>query len=434
MVDGTTEVVGAGDGGRRGAWRRSVGPGIITASVVFGPGSLLTSSQVGATYRYELLWLLAVTAVLMGTYTAMAARIGVVGAGTPCQLAAARAGRPTAVVIGATVCLICASFQYSNNVACAGASAALGAGQRFAGTWLLVLLNGAAVAFLFAMRDLYRWIERLMMVMVGVMLLGFLFNLLRARPDVGGAAAGLIPGLPEGIELGLPRRVEGKVEDPMFLLAGLVGTTFSVAAALYQGTLVREKGWRYAEYRRGIVDAIAGITVLAVISAIIMCTAASVLTERPASIGDLAGQLEPLFGSLSHGLFCLGMLAAALSSFLVNAMIGGTILADGLGMRATLRDPGPRLFTVGVLVTGMAVGIGTLHAGKDPVGLIIFAQAITVLGNPLMAGVILWLANRRDVMGERRNSAAVNVLGVIGLLLVVALAARVAYLLILKLA
>jgi Mn2+/Fe2+ NRAMP family transporter len=65
----------------RAPWWRSIGPALITACVVFGPGSLLTNSNVGAAYGYELLWLLILTGVLMGTYMTMAARVSVVAGG-----------------------------------------------------------------------------------------------------------------------------------------------------------------------------------------------------------------------------------------------------------------------------------------------------------------------------------------------------------------
>ena len=61
---------------RRPLWQ-SIGPALITACVVFGPGSLIISSNVGATYGYRLLWLLLLTGLLMGTFMTMGARIGV---------------------------------------------------------------------------------------------------------------------------------------------------------------------------------------------------------------------------------------------------------------------------------------------------------------------------------------------------------------------
>ena len=37
-------------------WYQALGPGLITACVVIGPGSILTSSKVGAANGYALSW------------------------------------------------------------------------------------------------------------------------------------------------------------------------------------------------------------------------------------------------------------------------------------------------------------------------------------------------------------------------------------------
>ncbi len=116
---------------KRTPWWRSIGPALITACVVFGPGSLLISSNVGARHGYELLWLLLLTGLLMGTYMTTAARISVVGGATPCTLVAQRLGRPVAAVIGINLCLICTAFQFSNNLAVAAAADALGVARLF---------------------------------------------------------------------------------------------------------------------------------------------------------------------------------------------------------------------------------------------------------------------------------------------------------------
>ena len=64
---------------QRPPWWKTIGPALITACVVFGPGSLVISANVGATYGYELLWLLALAGLVMGGYMTMSARVGVSG-------------------------------------------------------------------------------------------------------------------------------------------------------------------------------------------------------------------------------------------------------------------------------------------------------------------------------------------------------------------
>jgi len=432
---------------RRPPWWRSLGPALITACVVFGPGSLLVSANIGANHGYQLLWLLLLTGVLMGTYMTTAARIGVLGGATPCTLVAQRLGRPAAAIVGINLCLICASFQFSNNLAVAAAVDMLGVARLFGNpdqmsqqtrslinSGVLLAVNAAVISLVFTLRQVYRVLERIMKVMVAVILICFLANLFLVGPDVVALLKGLIPRLPEGVSLGLPTRTQTGVADPLLLIASLLGTTFSIAAALYQGNLVREKGWTIADYDRGIGDSVAGVAVLTGVSAIIMITSGTVLQGQPANdIGVLATQLRPLLGGTAHVLFCIGLLAVAMNPFVINAMIGGSILADGIGKPARLSDPWSRRFTVVVLLVGMVVAMIILHTPVKKVDAIIFGQALTVIGNPLMAATILWLANRKDVMGSRRNSAVMNILGGAGFLVVLLMAIRVLILLIYKL-
>jgi manganese transport protein len=417
---------------QRSGWWRSIGPALITACVVFGPGSLLINSNVGAKYGYELLWLLLLTGVLMGTYTTMAARVGVVGGATPCTLVARRLGRPVAAVIGINLCLICSAFQFSNNLAVVTAAEALV--PRVPPVIVLIILNGLIIIFLFTAKQIYRRLEKVVKVMVAIILLSFVINLVLARPSLIAIIKGLVPGIPDTISLGLPHKVEGQIEDPLLLIASLLGTTFSVAAALYQGNLVRERGWTIKEYLHGIGDSITGVAVLTTVSAVLMITTATVIPGKQADdIGVLAQSLQPLLGSTAYIIFCVGLFAVAMNPFLINAMIGGSILADGLGKPARLSDLWSRILTVGVLLVGMVVAVLALRTGQRPVNLIIFGQALTVIGNPLMAATILWLANQKDIMGERRNTLILNVLGGVGFLVVLFMAIRVLILVILKL-
>ncbi|MFV2070913.1 MAG: divalent metal cation transporter, partial [Pirellulales bacterium] len=139
-------------------------------------------------------------------------------------------------------------------------------------------------------------------------------------------------------------------------------------------------------------------------------------------VAAVAKQLQPLFGQWGQDLFCLGLFSAAYSSFLVNSMIGGFILSDSLGLGGDPSDRWPKRFTAAVLLTGMTVALVVIKTGRSPVPAIVAAQAATVVAAPLMAGVVLWLTNRRDVMGDDRNPMALNLVAGAGLLMLMAMA------------
>lgn len=380
---------------------RMIGPAIIVAAVVCGPGSILTASRVGASYGYSFVWLIALLAILMTCSTALAARIGVSLEATPCREVSNRIGFGWGLAVGLIVFLITAGFQTSNNIAVLTAIGSLlpeGAanGSRLDLPLLMVAaLNLGLIAVVYKSRELYRPVELCMKAFVLIMVIAFLVNAVFARPSLTAALAGLVP------------RIQGGMSDTAFLaVAGLTGTTFSITGAMYQAYLVRDRGWGMEHLRRGWIDSVVGITVLAFITLVIMLTAAATFFGTPAAdelntLGDVSAQLQPLFGPAAVVLFTVGIFAGALSSFLVNSMIGGQFLADGIGRGDSMDSAWARHGTVIALLTGFAGTLVGRLTPFDPVTLIIMAQSATVLGLPALALTLIFLASRRRADGKR---------------------------------
>lgn len=400
---------------------RSVGPAIIVASVVIGPGSILTSSKVGHEYGYSMAWVLVLAGILMVGMVVLAGRLGVSLRGTICDELTERIGRPFAALIGVVMFLVIAAFQSSNNIAVVAAfEPMIGAGDgqsgRFMSVALLVLTNGIVIAALYGLRHLYRPIERAMKILVLLMIVGFAGNVVFARPSLAALAAGLVPRMPQSADW-LP-------------LLGLMATTFSVAGAFYQSYLVREKGWTSDNLQQGMVDSVVGITVLCGTTMIIMVTSAAVLHGQEVELNkasDVGQQLEPLFGPSAKVLFNIGLLAGALSSFLVNAMIGGAVLSDGFGLGWSMDQRWPKRFTMLGLLCGMGVAIAATAFDVSRVGLIVFAQALTVVGVPLLAIALLYLGTRKDLTEKHATPGWVKALAVLGTATTLILAARTAW-------
>lgn len=336
----------------------------------------------GAQFGYSAIWVLVLACILMVGMVALATRIGLGFDETPCGELANRLGRPVAALVGITMFLIIASFQSSNNIAVVASFESFDwkLGKVFS-VAVLCLVNVGVIIFLLTSRDLYRIIETAMKILVLLMVLAFLVNCVFARPSLVAATGGLIP------------RVSA---SHSWKLVALVGTTFSVAAAFYQGYLVREKGWTQADLRKGFFDSVIGIVTLGGITLVIMMTSAAVFHDKGAtpeltSAVDVAAQLKPLFGSWAQYVFGIGIFAGAISSFLVNALIGGHILADGFGLGDRINSKWTQYFTVAALLLGMTVALLAISTGMSRVQLIVFAQALTVVGVPALAIAMLFL-------------------------------------------
>lgn len=381
---------------------RSLGPGFITAAVVIGPGSITVASKIGASVGMSLLWAVVVAGSFMMLYTAMSARIGVLNKQSLLTLVATHYGRWLAVVMGILAFTVCASFQMGNYLACSTALKTLTGMPDM--VWMAVV-GLTALVFVFAAKKLYQALEKVMLALVLFMLLAFIGNLLVARPNLGEMLRGFVPGIWPGAMTGL--------------VTAMVATTFSVIAALYQSTMAQQKGWKSEDLRAGLTDTFVGMSVLIGISMIITMTSASVLRGATIeSAGQMATQLEPLLGHAAVVLFSLGFLAASFSSTVVNAMIGGGLLADSLGMSSDINAKPSRMFTALGMAVGLGASIYTLFT-NTPIGGIVLAQKSTILAVPLCALVMIVLANDKRVVGVHRNSIFANAWAVAALLILV---------------
>lgn len=404
------------------SWFRRVGPGLITACVVIGPGSIMTSSTVGAKYGYSMLWVVVLSSILMMVFMTLGARLGAVADATPAGCIRRKAGSTLAGFVGLSVLTIAALFQAGNNV---GVSAALEGfiHSKWLVAVLLVILNAMAITFLFVFRDTYQMLEKVMASFVGVMLVCFAVNLIRLQPDPLAMLKGLVPS-PQSLDL----------KQEMLPVLGLVGTTFVIAAAYYQAYLVRQKGWKIDQVEYGMLDARVSATIIMLITMMLMATAAIAFHEtaskdptfRLGSPVAVADGLQKTFGEGARVVFCLGLFSAAYSSYLINSMIGGYMAADGLGWDVSMESLGAKLLSTLVLLVGMLIGLAVILFDFDRTPTIIVAQAITVVVAPLVAGVLLWLTSSRQVMGQYVNGWGFLTVAVLGFLILVTMALKTA--------
>ncbi|MDH3651809.1 MAG: Nramp family divalent metal transporter [Saprospiraceae bacterium] len=382
---------------------RKLGPGIITAALVFGPGSLTITTKLGSEFGNAMLWVIIVAVIFMISYTNMAARIGMSSKDTLMQLVRMHWGKILTMALGIGIFLISSSFQAGNSI---------GAGLAFAeltGTsiapWVL-FFSGSAIVLLF-FRSFYRILEKLMIGLVLIMLASFLLTIIMSRPNFAAILKGLVPSVPEG---------------SLFLSIAIMASSFSVVGAFYQSYLVQEKGWLSSNAKSAVRESTSGIIILGLLSSMVLLCASAVLYQQAIPVNtasDLGLALQPLFGNFTSIAFMVGFFAASFSSLIGNATIGGALLADAFGLGQQLSSQSVRRLIALVIIAGAAIA---LQFGSLPLQLIIFAQAITIVIAPLAALAILMIANKQSIMGNLTNTRKQNVLPVIGLITLIILA------------
>jgi len=384
------------------SWLKILGPGIITAALVFGPGSLTIASKLGAGFEYKLLWVVILTTFFMAIFTLMGARIGISLEKSLVLTIREKYGKAFSMIIGFGVFLVTASFQSGNSI---------GAGLAFAELfntstvpWIL-LFSLMAIALLF-LKSFYKILEKIMVGMIGIMVFSFLITLILSGPQILAIAKGIKPTLPSGSEL---------------LVIALIASSFSMVGAFYQAYLVQERGWKKHQLKMCQYESLTGIIILGMITFMIMAAAGSVLFPKGIQVNSAAEMgtaLEPLFGNLASTVFMIGLFAASFSSLLGNATLGGAVLADAFSLGNKLSSFPLRMLIMLVIVTGAIIAVAFSHLQLK---LIVIAQALTMIVAPLVGVFILLISSNHRYMGDLKNNNFLLIAGILGLLIVLLL-------------
>lgn len=375
------------------------GPGLLVTAAFIGPGTIATASNAGASYGYALLWALLfsvfATVVLqeMALRQALATRAGL-AENLRDAFGSRAAGRAVVLLVVAAIGGGNAAYEAGNITGAAVALASVSGGGT--GTWAVLIGLGAGALLL---GGRYRTLERALIVLVLFMSGVFLACAVLAAPPPAALARALFqPGLPTGASL---------------TVIALIGTTVVPYNLFLHANAVREK-WPAAIPLAQALPAARRDNALSIglgglLTLAIMSTAAATFfaTGRAFDAFAMASQLEPLLGAASEPVFAAGLFAGGLTSAITAPLAAGYAVCGALGWRSDLRAPSFRAVYLAVLVTGTVFAA----AGTRPLAAILFAQAANGLLLPFVALALLYLMNRRDLLGAHCNGAAGNFLG-----------------------
>jgi manganese transport protein len=148
-------------------------------------------------------------------------------------------------------------------------------------------------------------------------------------------------------------------------------------------------------------------------SMVIMASAVFFSSGVPINgIEDAQATLKPLLGDGAAYAFGIALLASGLSSSTVGTMAGQMIVDGFMEWRVSvfLR----RLVTIIPAMIVIALGVNTLTT-------LVASQVVLSMALPFAVVPLVWLTNRRDVMGELVNSRSIRALAVLVSCVVIAM-------------
>ena len=359
----------------------SFGPGFLVTAAFIGPGTITTASVAGARFGYALLWALAFSIVATLILQEMSARLGLVSrAGLGEALRTSFSNRFARIIcillVIAAIAVGNAAFQAGNLIGAAIGLEALTGLPR--GAWVLVV---GLAAFALLSIGAYKWIERVLIALVGLMSVVFLVTMIIVRPDLGFLLEGIfIPVIPDG---------------SLLTILALVGTTVVPYNLFLHANAVAQKWPKELSVTQALkasrVDTFFSIVLGGLITMAVIVTAATFF-ERGSmieSVTMMAEQLEPLLGPAAKYFFALGLVAAGLTSAVTAPLAAAYATAGAMGWSMDLKDRRFRAVWSAIILVGMVLAL----AGGSPVAIIIFAQATNGLLLPLVAVFLLIAMN-----------------------------------------
>ncbi|MEN3225842.1 divalent metal cation transporter [Mycolicibacterium porcinum] len=363
-----------------------VGPGLLAGLSDDDPAGITTYSVLGASYGYQLLWVLLLSTVALVMFHGLAARMGVVTGQGLIGLVRQRYGVRVGVVI--LLALVVA------NVGTISAEfAGVAAGFELFGVTRYVSVPVAALAVsILVLRGSFHRVEHILLALSTV-LLAYVVSGILAKPDWGDAAQGLlVPTMP----------VNG---DAIAIVTATVGTTLAPWGLSFIQSYAVDKKLRTEDLKLERVDVISGAVLTGIIGFFVVVACAATLHRTGRTISDAADAsiaLQPLAGDAAATLFAGGLIGAALLAASVLPLSTAYSVCEYSGFEAALDDEYRQAKTF-YLTFALVTAVGALIVVIPGIPLVTILVATQVLNAVLLIPllcVMIAIGRDENLMGE----------------------------------
>jgi manganese transport protein len=369
------------------------GPAFVAAIAYADPGNFATNFTGGATLGYELVWVIIAANLMAMLIQSLSAKLGFVTGRDLPQLCRERFTHPIARGLWVQAEFVAMATDLAEII---GGALALNLLFRVPVPIGGLITCVVAFALLTLQRRGVRRFETVIAGLLGVILLGFLYDALRAGVDPGPLAAGMMPSL--------------SGTDTLVLAAGILGATVMPHVIYLHSALTKSRtamAGDPVEHRRALrcqrVDTLVALGAAGLVNLAMLIIAAQLFFGAGIAGTDT---LEGIHAGLTATIdryaalaFAVALLASGLASSSVGTYAGQVVMQGFIGRSIPL--------SVRRILT-MAPAMVVLLVGIDPTRALVWSQVVLSFGVPFALIPLIWLTRRRDVMGEHANSPVVT--------------------------
>ncbi|MDE1762718.1 MAG: Nramp family divalent metal transporter [Thaumarchaeota archaeon] len=376
-----------------------MGPAVIVSIAYMDPGNYGTDIQGGASYNYNLLWVVWLASAMAMLLQYLSGKLGIATGQSLPEILREKLKKKIYIV------------PYW--LAAEAASAATDLAEYLGTVIALNLLFGIPMIYasIFGALDViviltlttrrFRIIEQMFMLFVSVIGIGYLYEIFLTKPDLHSIAYHSIAPILDG-------------HGALMVAVGIIGATVMPHALFVHTSLAARKvnDKPLSEKRKArkfhLYECVMLLTIAGIVNAAIMIMAAAAFHPHNSgisSISDAYKTLVPLFGIGAGTIFLITLLSSGISSSVVGTIAGQTIYDGLLGKKANIWVR--RFITrfVNVIPTTIAILIGI-----DPLNILVYSQVILSLMIPLPMIPLILLSRNKTMMGEFVNRKSTTIL------------------------
>ncbi|MGA8042391.1 MAG: Nramp family divalent metal transporter [Terracidiphilus sp.] len=378
-----------------------LGPGFITANVDNDSGGILTYSQAGAQYGYTLLWTMIPITIALIVVQEMCARMGVVTGKGLSDLIREEFGLRITFILMVLLVVVNYTNVVTEFIGIAGSM------HLFHVTKFISVPLCAALVWFLVVKGSYKSTEKVFLV-ASLVYISYIFAGVLSQPSWHDALLATVR---------MPQRSVWRDKMYIYTAIGVVGTTIAPWMQFYLQSSIVEKGIRVKDYAASRLDVVIGSIFTDLVAwFIVVACAATLYVHGMGAIqfaSDAAEAMRPLAGDYAFILFAFGLFNASVFAASILPISTAYTVCEGMGFESgvdkSFREAPLFYWLYTLLIVGGAATVLVLPDAQ----LINFAVLSQVLNGVLLPVVIilmLLLINRKDLMGDHKNSHVWNVI------------------------
>ena len=375
-------------------WFRDIGPGVLIAAAFIGPGTVTLCTIAGASFGYSLIWAIILSIFSTIVLQEMSLRIGLITKMNLAQVIRINIkskflNRLLLILIISSILIGNAAYEAGNIT---GASLGISAILNSQSINSIPVFIGL-IAFIVLYQGDYKVLERSLVFLVLIMSISFFITAIITRPDINELINGVITP---------------KIDsNNLTIILGLIGTTVVPYNLFLHSSLVSEKWNSINKLKVARFESFFSILIGGLVSLSIIITAASVNNKDVNGVIDLAKGLEPLYGNFAIYFLGIGLFASGITSSITAPLAAAYVAKSCFGWEDSLKSGKFRAIWIIILIIGVLVSMVKIN----PIEIIKFAQFSNSLLLPIIAIILLWLINNKNIISSKYSYRYQNILG-----------------------